>query len=137
LNLRLPEISAAIATIQMKKLPSFLKTRQKNANLLSKLISDLDVRLPSQRNHENVNWYLYTISVSNRDKILKKLNAKGIGAASYYPIPVHKTPFYQQKIKLPITEWASSHVLSLPIHPKVTTKNIEFIAKTLRDILNE
>jgi len=137
LNLRLPEISAAIATIQMKKLPSFLKQREKNANLLSKLISDLDIILPYQRNNENVNWYLYTIAASKRNEILKKLNAKGIGAASYYPIPVHKTPFYQQKIKLPITEWASSHVLSLPIHPKVTTKNIEFIAKTLRDILNE
>lgn len=137
LNLRLPEISAAIATIQMKKLPNFLKIRQKNANLLSKLISDLDIVLPHQRTYENVNWYLYTIATSKRDKIMKKLNSKGIGAASYYPIPVHKTPFYQQKIKLPITEWASSHVLSLPVHPKVTSKNIEFIAKTLRDILNE
>jgi len=137
LNLRLPEISAAIATIQMKKLPNFLKTRQKNAHLLSKLISDLNVILPHQRNYENVNWYLYTIAVSKRDKILKKLNAKGIGAASYYPIPVHRTPFYQQKIKLPITEWAATRVLSLPIHPKVTTGNIEFIAKTLRNILND
>ena len=137
LNLRLPEISAAIATIQMKKLPNFLKTRQKNANLLSKLISDSNIILPHQRNYENVNWYLYTIAISKRDKILKKLNAKGIGAASYYPVPVHKTPFYQQKIKLPITEWAASRVLSLPIHPKVTTENIEFIAKALRDILNE
>ena len=137
LNLRLPEISAAIATVQMKKLSSFLKTRQKNANILSKLISDLDITVPHQRNYENVNWYLYTIATSKRDKILKKLNAKGIGAASYYSVPVHKTPFYKQKIKLPITDWASSHVLSLPIHPKVTSKNIEFIAKTLRDILNE
>jgi len=137
LNLRLPEISAAIATIQMKKLPGFLKARQKNANLLSKLISDLNIILPHQRNNEKVNWYLYTIATSKRDKILKKLNEKGIGAASYYPTPVHKTPFYQQKIKLPITEWASSHTLSLPIHPKVTSTNIEFISKTLRDIVNE
>ena len=110
---------------------------QKNANFLSKLISDLDIILPHQRNYENVNWYLYTIATSKRDQILKKLNAKGIGAASYYPTPVHKTPFYLKKLKLPVTDWASSHVLSLPIHPKVTAKNIEFIAKTLRDILNE
>lgn len=137
LNLRLPEISAAIATVQIKKLPKFLKTRQKNANLLSKLISDLNIILPHQRKNENVNWYLYTIATSKRDKILKKLDEKGIGAASYYPIPVHKTPFYQQKIKLPVTEWASSHTLSLPIHPKVTSKNIEFIAKSLRDLVNE
>jgi dTDP-4-amino-4,6-dideoxygalactose transaminase len=137
LNFRLPEISAAIATIQMKKLPNFLKIRKTNANLLSNLISNLNIKLPRQRQFENVNWYLYTIGTSKRDKILKKLNSKGIGAASYYPTPVHKTPFYKQKIKLPITEWASSTVLSIPIHPKVTSRNIEFISRTLREILNE
>ena len=137
LNLRLPEISAAIATIQMKKLPKFLKIRKKNANLLSQLISDLKIKIPIERKNESVNWYLYTISTSKRNKILNKLNSKGIGATSYYTTPVHKTPFYKQKIILPITDWASSHVLSLPIHPKVTSKNIEFIAKTLREVLNE
>ena len=135
LNLRLPEINAAIATIQMKKLPNFLKSRKKNAELLSKLISDLNVVLPYQRKNENVNWYLYTIATEKRDKLLKKLNEKGIGATSYYPTPVHKTPFYKLKTKLPITDWAASHVVSLPIHPKVTQKNIEFIAKTMRDLL--
>jgi len=135
LNLRLPEINAAIATVQIKKLPNFLKSRKKNAELLSKLISDLKIKLPHQRKDENVNWYLYTIATKNRGKLLKKLNKKGIAAASYYSTPVHKTPFYKLKIKLPITIWAASHVISLPIHPKVTQKNIEFIAKTIRDIL--
>ena len=135
LNFRLPEISAAIATVQMKKLPNFLKIRKQNAELLSKLLSDLKVTLPHQRKNENVNWYLYTIAIEKRDNLLKKLNEKGIGAASYYPTPVHKTPFYKVNTKLPITEWASSHVISLPIHPKVTQKNIEFIAKTICDIL--
>ena len=135
LNLRLPEISAAIATIQMKKLPNFLKIRKQNAELLSKLLCDLKVVLPHQRKNENVNWYLYTIATEKRDNLLKKLNEKGIGAASYYPTPVHKTPFYKLNTKLLVTEWASSHVLSLPIHPKVTQKNIEFIAKTIRDAL--
>ena len=135
LNLRLPEINAAIATVQMKKLPNFLKIRKQNAELLTRLLSDLKITLPRQRKNENVNWYLYTIALEKRDKLLKKLNEKGIGAASYYPTPVHKTPFYKLDTKLPVTDWASSHVLSLPIHPKVTQKNIEFIAKTIRDIL--
>ena len=135
LNLRLPEINAAIATVQMKKLPNFLKSRKKNADLLSTLISDLNVILPKQRKDENVNWYLYTIATGKRNKILKKLNEKGIGAAAYYPIPIHKTPFYKLKDKLPNTDWASTHVISLPIHPRVTQKNVEFIAKTLRGIL--
>lgn len=135
LNLRLPEINAAIATVQMKKLPKFLKTREKNAKLLSKLLSNLNLNLPRERKNENVNWYLYTISTTKRNILSKKLNAKGIGAASYYPIPVHKTPFYKSKTKLPITDWAASHVLSLPIHPKVTSGNIEFIAKTISESL--
>jgi dTDP-4-amino-4,6-dideoxygalactose transaminase len=135
LNLRLPEINAAIATIQMKKLPNFLKIRKQNAELLSKLLSDLNVILPHQQKNEHVNWYLYTIAVEKRNKLLKKLNEKGIGAASYYPTPVHRTPFYKSKTKLPITDWAASHVMSLPIHPKVNQKNIEFIAKTIRDTL--
>jgi len=135
LNLRLPEINAAIATVQMKKLPKFLKSRKNNAKLLSKLISNLKVTLPIERKNENVNWYLYTISTDKRNILLKKLNEKGIGAASYYPTPIHKTPFYKLKIKLPVTDWASSHVLSIPIHPNVTQKNIEFIAKTMNEIL--
>jgi len=135
LNLRLPEINAAIAAVQIKKLPHFLKSRKKNAELLSKLLSDSKVILPYQRKDENVNWYLYTIATEKRDKLLKKLNEKGIGATSYYRVPVHKTPFYKLKTKLPITDWAASHVISLPIHPNVTQKNLEFTAKIICDVL--
>src|SRR3990170_1992835 len=129
------KIIEAIAKIQIKKLPSFLIKRRKNARILSELISDLDIKIPKERKNEKVNWYLYTIETNNREQVLKKLNSKGIGAAAYYPIPVHKTPFYNKKIKLPSTDWAASHVLSLPIHPLVSPKNIEFIAKTVRESL--
>lgn len=135
LNLRLPEISAAIAKIQIKKLPKFLFQRRKNAKILSELISDLTIKIPEERKNEKVNWYLYTIATKNRNTILNKLNKKGVGATAYYPLPIHKTPFYKTKTKLPITDWAASSVLSLPIHPKVTTKDLHFIAKSLRQFL--
>ena len=136
LNLRLPEIGAAIAKIQIKKLPKFLLQRRKNAKILSELISDLSIKIPQERENEKVNWYLYTIAIKNRDKILSKLNKQGIGAAVYYPLPIHKTPFYKTKTKLPTTDWAASSVLSLPIHPRVTTQNLQFIAKNLRQFLS-
>lgn len=135
LNLRLPEISAAIAKIQIKKLPKFLYKRRKNAKILTDLISTLDITIPKERKNEKVNWYLYTIATKNRNKVMKKLNMKGIGAAAYYTIPVHKTPFYKKKIKLLNTDWAASHVLSLPVHPGVSTQNLALIAKTLREEL--
>ncbi len=135
LNLRLPEISAAIAKIQIKKLPGFIKKRTKNAKLLNELLADLDIILPKERKNEKSNWYLYTIALKNREKILKILNSKGIGAAAYYPTPVHKTPFYKMKIKLPVTDWAASHVLSLPIHPNVSEKDLLFISKVMHEAL--
>nr|WP_238523176.1 DegT/DnrJ/EryC1/StrS family aminotransferase [Nitrosopumilus maritimus] len=137
LNLRLPEINAAIAKIQIKKLPKFIQSRRCNAKLLSDLLSDTKIKIPIEGKNEKFNWGLYTITTQNRDSILKKLNSKGIGAAVYYPIPVHKIPIYKIKSKLTNTDWASKHVLSLPVHPNVSAKNVEYIAKTVRDLVNE
>ena len=135
LNLRLPEINAAIAKIQMKKLNKFLTQRRKNAKILTDLLSDLGIILPKERKGEKVNWYLYTIVAKNRDKILKKLNSEGIGATVYYSTPVHKTQFYDKKIKLPTTEWAASHVLNLPVHPLVNKQNLHQISKILHQVV--
>jgi perosamine synthetase len=137
LNFRLPEISAAIAKIQMKKLPNFLKKREKNARILSELLNDLDFVLPSERGGVKVNWYLYTVTTKNRDKLLKQLNSKGIGAAAYYSTPVHRTPFFNKKTSLPITDWAASSVLSIPVHPLVTENNLHEISKTIHQLMKK
>ena len=134
LNLRLPEISAAIAKIQIKKLPGFIRSRRRNAKMLSDLLSDSNVHLPLEGKGEKFNWSLYTITTRNRDHILKKLNSRGMGAAVYYPVPVHRIPIYKTGDGLPNTDWASKHVLSLPVHPNVTAKDIERIAKNVRDL---
>ncbi len=134
LNLRLPEINAAIAKVQMKKLPGFLQKRQKNAKILTELLSDSNVTLPIPRKHEKVNWYLYTISSKIRDKISKELNANNIGATVYYGTPVHKTPYYNQKTKLQNTEWAAKNVLSLPVQPLVTQTHLETTAKIINNL---
>ena len=113
LNLRLPEINAAIAKVQMKKLPVLLGKRKKKAQILTELLKNYDIILPKQRKNETLNWYLYTIALKNRNSIMKKLNSLGIGATIYYDPPIHKTPYYKTKISLPNTEWAACHVLSL------------------------
>lgn len=136
LNLRLPEISAAIGKEQIKKLPKFLQKRKKNAENLSKLLQNLDITIPHERKYEKVNWYLYTISSKKRDDIMKKLNSEGIGATAYYPTPVHKTPFYAMKVKLPNTDWASKHVLSLPVQPNVKNSDLIKTADIIKKVVS-
>ena len=132
LNFRLSEIGAAIAKIQMKKLPRLLSERKKNAQILTELLKNDDIVLPVQRKNETVNWYLYTIAIKNRNKMMKDLNAAGIGARVYYYPPIHKTPYYKTKIRLPNTEWAASHVISLPVHPKVRKQDL----RKMRNIIS-
>ncbi|MGI0007560.1 MAG: DegT/DnrJ/EryC1/StrS family aminotransferase, partial [Nitrosotalea sp.] len=135
LNLRLPEICAALAKVQMTKLTKFLEKRKKNATILSELLSDLNIILPEERNGVNVNWYLYTIATKNRNKLMKQLNSQGIGATAYYSIPVHKTPFYKKSLKLPLTDWAANSVLSLPVNPLVTENDLHYISKVLHKLI--
>jgi perosamine synthetase len=137
LNLRMPEINAAIAKIQIKKLPKFIEMRRSNAKLFLDLLQDLKIQLPHEKTNEKFNWSLFTIAIKNRDQILKKLNEKGIGAAVYYPVPVHKIPIYNQKSNLKNTDWAIKHVMSMPVHPKVSSQDVIFMAKSLKELTDE
>lgn len=134
LNFRLPEISAAVAKVQMKRLPEFLRKRQKNADILTELLSGMDLALPAERKGVKVNWYLYTIATKHRNRILKSLNDNGIGAMVYYGTPVHKTPYYSRRIRLPNTDWAAANVLSLPVQPTVKRIHLETTAKIIRKL---
>lgn len=145
LNFRLPELSAAVAKVQMQKLPKMLEIRRRNAELLSKILFPLStgkygIRLPQETTDKEFNWYLYTIAFeSNRDKIRDRLAQDNIGAAIYYNPPVHKTPYYMQlalKAELPSTEWCANRVLSLPVHPHVSQDDVNHIANSLISIFH-
>ena len=77
LNLRLPEISAAIAKGQMKKLNEMLEKRRSNANLLTDLLTrsnfdGLITPTEPEDGHKKFNWYLYTVALDGqkaKDKI--------------------------------------------------------------------
>ena len=139
LNLRLPEMSAAVAKVQMKKLDKMLQIRRRNSELMSMML------LPSAKKHglvipmettdKKFNWYLYTVALqNNRDKTKDSLVKDNIGASVYYNPTVHKTPYYMQMApgtRLPATEWCADHVLSLPVHPQVSEADVEHIASSL------
>ena len=128
LNLRLPELSAAVAKVQMQKLDKMLELRRRNAEMLNKLLFPSTKKhglvLPQETRDKKFNWYLYTVGFrEGRDRIKERLVKDSVGATVYYNPPVHKTPYYMQVAPgtaLPATEWCADHVLSLPAHPHVS-----------------
>jgi dTDP-4-amino-4,6-dideoxygalactose transaminase len=148
LNLRLPELSAAVAKVQIQKLDKMLEIRRHNAELLSKLLLSFSssskkygLKIPEESDDKKYNWYLYTIAFQDsRDRIKDYLLQNNIGATVYYSPPVHNMPFYLQvapKTKLPATEWCADHVLSVPVHPQVTEADIEHMALSLKSIIEK
>jgi dTDP-4-amino-4,6-dideoxygalactose transaminase len=142
LNLRLPELSAAVAKVQMQKLQKMLDLRRRNAELLSKLLSPTaGIKIPQETSEKRFNWYLYTVAFQDgRDRIKGALVKDNIGATVYYSPPVHMTPYYSKlasKSKLAATEWCSDHVLSLPVHPHVTEHDIDHISSSLMKALEK
>jgi perosamine synthetase len=142
LNLRLPELSAGIGKIQMKKLDKMLKIRRNNADILSNGLKKYEqtqsiINLPEETMDKKFNWYLFTVGFKDKNKrelVKNHLINEGIGATVYYDPPVHKTPYYkdfesQSDDSLPNTIWAWRHALSLPVHPLVTENDLYKIIK--------
>ncbi len=145
-NYRLPEMEAAIGCVQLSKLPKFLEKRRKNAALLTEKLSDIkSLELPMAYEGRKHGWYVYTVRLKGansgkRNKFVKHLNRRRVGAAVYYPVPIHKMPYYREQFdefNLPNTEKASRQVFSLPVHPGIGEMEINHIAKTVEKALRK
>ncbi len=144
-NYRMSEIQAAIGLCQLERLPGFVAKRRENAHRLNEILSKSDkLCLPSEPEGGKHSWYLFTARLYNgkeseRNWILEKLHEKGIGAEAYYVNPVHQMPYYRSfnAWKLPETEKAATQVFSLPVHPGVTPEQVDYIGKTVLQLLHQ
>ena len=142
-NYHMPEIQAAIGCIQLKKLPEFSAKRRENAKRLSaKLEKAENLQLPEEPRGYKHSWYLYTVKLKDakkrkRDKIVETLRQEGIDAEVYYVNPIHLMPYYRKfgKYQLQETEKAARQVFSLPVHPGVTAKQIDFIGESVLHVI--
>lgn len=135
-NYRLPEMSAALASVQMDKLNGFIEARAKNAKYLNDSVGSIEgVKFTQNASDRTHVFYLYTLFLrKNRDKVQRSLKAAGVGTAVYWPTPVHKTPLYRKlgyaKKYLGQAEASSHHVLSLPVHPGLSPEDLQKVSDT-------
>jgi len=135
-NLRMTDIHAAIGRCQLKKLSEATDKRIKNAQFLSSNLNcDTLPFVPEGYKHV---YHQYTVRiVIKRDTFSKLLREKGVGNDVYYPTPVHQLPSFNHKIELPNTINASKEVLSLPIHPSLSKRQLRKIVDLFNKIQDE
>lgn len=139
LNHRLTEMQAAIARVQLAKLPGWTEQRRRQAAALSAGLPGLFAtpRIPDGAEHV---FHQYTIRVpsSIRDDVLERFHSAGIGADVYYPTPVNRQPaFAGAPDDCPAAVRAASEVVSLPIHPRVGDAGVERIIEVAHRIAEE
>lgn len=126
-NMRMTDIHAAIGRVQLTKLPEWTKARQRNAAYLDSALTG--VTIPKVADHANHVYHQYTIKSDDRDNLAARLLDRGVGSGIYYPTPTHRLPSFASGLHLPETEAAAQTVLSLPIHPSLTSQDLETIAE--------
>ena len=136
-NYRLDEIRAAIGIEQLKKLKKWNSARIANATYYKKLLIDNEVGLeiPFSNTSETVAHLMPIILPKgvNREKVMDFLRAQGIQSSIHYP-PAHKFTYYCQlypDVSLPITEDYCARELTLPLHPKLSHHDIEFVSENI------
>ena len=120
-NSRMTDVHAAIGRVQLAKLNAWTKRRQLNARFLDEHLEGVTVP-PVAAGATHV-YHQYTIRVTtDRDGFVKALaDEHGIGTGVYYPIPSHRLASFRLTLDLPETDRAAAEVLSLPVHPSLST----------------
>lgn len=79
---------------------------------------------------------VYTVRVTERDRVRARLEAAGIGAAVYYPVPLHLQECFRDlgygPGACPVSEEAAGTVLSLPVYPEMPARHVEHVVAALR-----
>jgi len=121
MNSRLDTIQAAVLIEKLAIFADEIEARNRVAARYNDLLRPHVLSVPEVIAGGVSTWAQYTIEVSNRDGLAAHLKSKGVPTAVYYPIPLHRQPAYNQYPVggngLPVTDAASTKVISLPMHP--------------------
>ncbi len=133
-NSRLDEIQAGILLIRLKRVERLNELRRKNASIYTSLLKDYVTCQVEPEGYKSV-YNLFTIRSSQRDKIQDALKREGISSVIYYPVPMHLQEalngYGYRKGDFPVSEKVSSEVLSLPIYPTMSEKDIERVSDVI------
>jgi dTDP-4-amino-4,6-dideoxygalactose transaminase len=139
-NSRLDTLQAAVLRVKLRYLDKWNKMRQAIAREYDKLLKDIPgVVLPYTAQYSSHIYHIYAVRVKDRDEVVEYLKANGIGVMVNYPIPLHLQEVYKglgyKKGDFSVAERVSQEIISLPMHPYLTGKEIKYVAAKLKEAI--
>jgi dTDP-4-amino-4,6-dideoxygalactose transaminase len=79
--------------------------------------------------------HLAVVRVDKRSAVTAELDRCGIGWGVHYPVPCHRQPAYADFIEcLPVAEKAAKEILSLPMSPSTTDRQVDRVCEALAKV---
>jgi len=140
------DIQAALGIQQLKKLDKFIAVRQKYASIYDEKFSKIaEIRVPHNDTSNRHARNLYTVQIDiskltiTRDQIVEEMKKRNIGANVYY-MPLYELSFYKKDLKVkpsdfPVAQKVFKKMLTLPLYPKMTIEEVNYVADTLIEIV--
>ncbi|MGA1941123.1 UDP-4-amino-4,6-dideoxy-N-acetyl-beta-L-altrosamine transaminase [Arcobacter sp. YIC-310] len=143
-NYRLTDIACALGLSQLNKLDSFLQKRRKIAKRYDKFFDENKFIKPLYKYTQNSAYHLYVVLIDfekfniTKKEFFLKLREKSI-YLQYHYIPINHQPYYKKlgygNEYTPVMDEYYEKAVSLPIFPKLSKKEQEYVQKTLIKVL--
>lgn len=148
-NYRLTEPQAALGIAQLKRVDDGISRRIRVASYYTKQLGNrgFGIVTPYTAPKRSHIFHLYTIKIQknllgiSRNEVFKQLSDSGIQSSVHYT-PLHLMSFYKQFLKeksnnFPVAEKIYTEILSLPLYPTITRKQVTFVSTRIKESLDQ
>ena len=143
-NSRLDTMQAAILDIKLKYLDEYIAARRKAADFYDAAFAGnkkITTPFRAQNNTHVFHQYTLILNEVNRDGLHQFLADNGVPSMIYYPVSAHRQKMFDafggSSYKLPVTDWLTERVISLPIHTELDEEQQSFIVSKVLEYINK
>ncbi len=134
-NSRLDELQAAILRVKLRHLDGWNQARRHLASLYDRLLAGGPVVTPQEMAYGRHVYHLYVVRSPHRQELQSYLTSTGVVTLVHYPVPVHLQEAYAHlghgPGSLPVTEAAAGEILSLPLFPELTEREVQTVSSLI------
>jgi dTDP-4-amino-4,6-dideoxygalactose transaminase len=142
-NSRLDTLQAAVLNIKLKHLDEYINARRAVADAYDKAFSGHPkITIPNRPPYSEHVFHQYTLLLEgvNRNGLNEFLAEHKIPSMIYYPVPGHKQKMFEHfntaSISMPVTDWLTERVISLPVHTEMDKDQLELIISKVLEYIN-
>lgn len=143
-NSRLDSIQAAVLRVKLPHLDAYCDARRKAADYYDNFFSKFEgVTTPYRDPKSKHVFHQYTLQLEgiDRNALSAYLAEKEIPSMIYYPVPAHRQKMFAsfgcENQDLPVTDWLTSRVLSLPMHTELDEEQLNYICTNVADFIKK